>query len=214
MSLRRFDAALDEQVPVIVIGGSALALAYGVAAATGDVDTYESRTDLLAAAAEAARRATGLRVPITNRGIAQFPPGYDQRLVPVLPQLTRLEVRVLDAHDLAAGKLLRGTEHDCQQLGALHDVNPLDLPTCAPASTRCWPATSAIPPSPDGRYSTSSRRSGASSRRSRSTRGLEPAGDDDRDERAVASPVSLHMRVGGSGRWHCASTRRWSSLAT
>jgi hypothetical protein len=34
---------------------------------------------------------------------------------------------VLERHDLAASKLLRGDTHDRQQLAALHDVEPLDL---------------------------------------------------------------------------------------
>jgi hypothetical protein len=143
MSLRRFDAAelkrflvaLDEalqiRVQVIVIGGSALALGYGVAAATSDVDTYETRTELLHEAAMVARNVTGLNVPIANSGVAQLPPDYEDRLVPVLPELARLEIRVLDAYDLAASKLLRGNEHDRQQLRELHDAVSLDLATLA-----------------------------------------------------------------------------------
>ena len=72
MSLPRFDAAemkrflvalddaLDSRVRIVVIGGSALSIGYGVAAATNDIDTYESRIDLLAEAAREARRVTGL----------------------------------------------------------------------------------------------------------------------------------------------------------
>jgi hypothetical protein len=33
---------------------------------------------------------------------------------------------VLDAHDLAASKLLRGNQHDRQQLAQLHEAAPLD----------------------------------------------------------------------------------------
>jgi hypothetical protein len=40
-----------------------------VAAATNDIDTYESRTDLLEEAASVARRVTGLEIPIANSGI-------------------------------------------------------------------------------------------------------------------------------------------------
>ncbi len=114
MSLTRFDTAeivrflvalddaLASRLRVVVIGGSALALGYGVAAATSDVDTDESRNDLLDEAARVARQVTGLSIPIANSGIAQFPPGYDDRLVRVLPDLAHLELWVLDAHDLAA----------------------------------------------------------------------------------------------------------------
>jgi uncharacterized nucleotidyltransferase DUF6036 len=63
--LRAVDDALGAPVSILVIGGSSLLLAYGVASATHDIDTYDSPTDLLADAAERARTATGLPIPIT-----------------------------------------------------------------------------------------------------------------------------------------------------
>jgi len=131
--LRRFltaiDAALALPASIVVIGGSALALGHGVAAATSDIDTYESRLDAIATAADRARTVTGLAIPIENSRIAQVPPGYEERLQRALPELTRLEVWVLEAHDLAASKLLRGNEHDRQQLLELHRAVELDLGT-------------------------------------------------------------------------------------
>jgi hypothetical protein len=46
-----------------------------------------------------------------------------------MPELARLRVSVVEAHDLAASKLLRGNEHDRQQLAQLHGLVGLDLPT-------------------------------------------------------------------------------------
>jgi hypothetical protein len=182
MSLARFDTAeivrflvaldgaLASRVRVVVIGGSALALGYGVAASTSDVDTYESRNDLLDQAARVARQVTGLSIPIANSGIAQFPPGYDDRLVRVLPDLARLELWVLDAHDLAASKLLRGNEHDRQQLRSSTRWHRSIAPRSWSDSTRCSPSLSATRLNLGGRCFTSWSRSGARSLRSTSIR--------------------------------------------
>lgn len=51
----------------------------------------------------------------------------EQRLRRVLPALARLEVFVLESHDFAAAKLLRGNEHDREQLRDLHELHPLSL---------------------------------------------------------------------------------------
>ncbi len=127
--LTALDASLHKPAKLTVIGGSALALGYGGSAATSDIDTYESELDAVQEAAERASAETGLHIPISNSMIAQLPAGYEERLVRVLPDLTKLEVRVLDSHDLAASKLLRGNEHDRQQLAQLHALAPLDLDT-------------------------------------------------------------------------------------
>jgi hypothetical protein len=127
--LSALDEALDSSASIVVIGGSALVLGYGVSAATSDIDTYNSRLDLIEPAAARARMVTGLLIPIANSGIAQLPPDYEDRLIRVLPELEHLEVWVLDAHDLAASKLVRGNEHDRQQLQQLHESVGLELET-------------------------------------------------------------------------------------
>jgi uncharacterized nucleotidyltransferase DUF6036 len=45
-----------------------------------------------------------------------------------MPELERLAIWVLDPYDLAASKLLRGNDHDRQQLRELHRLIGLDLP--------------------------------------------------------------------------------------
>lgn len=127
--LKALDEALDEPAKLVVIGGSALVLGYGGAAATNDIDTFESYLDAIKEAAEQARTKTGLNIPIVNSGIAQLPNGYEDRLMRVLPHLKNLEVLVLDAYDLAVSKLVRGNEHDRQQLAQLHALTPFDLDT-------------------------------------------------------------------------------------
>lgn len=128
--LTRFLEALDDALPapakLVVLGGSALVLGYDGTASTSDIDTYESRPEKIADAAEAARVRTGLNIPIADSTIAQVPHGFVDRLVRVLPHLTKLTIHVLDRHDLAASKLLRGNEHDRQQLAQLHLLAPLE----------------------------------------------------------------------------------------
>ena len=65
--------------------------------------TFESDLRDIEPAAAAARRATELQIPIANATIAQLPSCV-------------FDVFFLDRHDLAASKLLRGNEHDREQL--------------------------------------------------------------------------------------------------
>ncbi len=64
--LMAIDQALGQPVEVIVIGGTAAALHYGVTRATHDIDTWTTVKGDLAAAAETARLATGLDIPVTR----------------------------------------------------------------------------------------------------------------------------------------------------
>jgi len=124
--LTAIDAALHQAATLVVIGGSALALGYGGTAATNDIDTYESDLEAIEAAAERARAETGLNIPIANSTIAQLPDGYEERLKQVPLPTKKLTIFVLDAYDLAASKLLRGNQHDRQQLTQLHELVSLD----------------------------------------------------------------------------------------
>lgn len=128
--LARFLAALNgaitEPIELVVIGGGALALGYGGTAATTDLDTFETALERIDVEIDAARRLTGLRIPIANSTVAQMPDGYRHRLKRVLPQLDRLLVFVLDEYDLAASKLLRGNQHDREQIAQLHGLAQLE----------------------------------------------------------------------------------------
>jgi hypothetical protein len=128
--LRRFleamDAALTECVPILIIGGSAAALGYDVDTTTRDIDTL-GLDERLQSAAGAARAVTGLDIPIQNAAIADLPWNYEDRLRRVMPNLLHLEVLVPEAHDLVLSKLMRGAEHDLEQIAALHRRHPLDL---------------------------------------------------------------------------------------
>jgi hypothetical protein len=127
--LEAVDRALAQPVEVIVIGGTAAALHYGVTRATHDIDTWTTVQGDLAAAAERARASTGLDIPVTQSGVADAPHNFESRLERVLPRLDRLRVWVPEKHDLALMKAIRGYEHDLQAIAEIHAHSPLDLNT-------------------------------------------------------------------------------------
>ena len=121
------DVALHEPVEVIVIGGSAAALHYGVVRATHDIDTWTTVPADLVAAAEKAREVTGLDVPLRKSGVADAPLEFESRLERVLPNLPRLTVLVPEKHDLVLMKAVRCYEHDLEAIAEIHAHSPLDL---------------------------------------------------------------------------------------
>jgi hypothetical protein len=129
--LRRFlaavDRALERPAEVVVIGGAAAALEYGVASGTRDIDTWTRVRRDLAVAAERARQATGLGVPLARSAVADGPDDFESRLERALPRLRRLKVMVPERHDLVLMKVLRGDEHDLQAIEAIHQRSPLEL---------------------------------------------------------------------------------------
>jgi hypothetical protein len=127
--LRAVDHALVQPVEVIVIGGTAAALHYGVTRATHDIDTWTAVKGDLAAAAERARLATGLDIPVTQSGVADAPYDFESRLERVLSHLDRLRVWVPEKHDLTLMKAMRGYEHDLQAIVEIHAHSALDLDT-------------------------------------------------------------------------------------
>jgi hypothetical protein len=125
--LTAVDDALDQLFEVVVIGGSAAALHYGVARATHDIDTWTNVETALAAAAERARAVTGLEVPLQKSGVADAPVEFESRLERILPKLTRLRVLVPERHDLVLMKAVRCYEHDLETIAGIHTHSPLDL---------------------------------------------------------------------------------------
>lgn len=129
--LRRFlggvDAALGRRAEIVVIGGAAAALEYGVVTGTRDIDTWTRVHRDLLLAVERARQTTGLEVPFVQSGVADGPHEFESRLERALPQLRRLAVMVPEKHDLVLMKVVRGDEHDLQAIEAIHQRLPLDL---------------------------------------------------------------------------------------
>jgi hypothetical protein len=125
--LEAVDAALPEPVAVIVIGGTAAALHYGVGRATHDIDTWTTVEATLASAADKARAATGLDVPLQKSAVADAPLEFESRLERVLPSLQRLKILVPEKHDLVLMKAVRCYEHDLDAIAEIHAHSPLDL---------------------------------------------------------------------------------------
>ena len=125
--LEAIDGNLDGPFRLIIIGGSALAIGYSVDVATKDIDALDSAVIRIEAAAELARRETGLAIPLGPTGVWEMPYNFEDRLQRVLPHLTKLEVQVPEAHDLALSKLMRGNENDFLQIEELHRRRSLDM---------------------------------------------------------------------------------------
>ena len=66
-------AALPEPASILVIGGAAAALAYGVTRPTNDLDTFHPLTPVVQKAVEAAQRSTGLTIPVSFAAVADAP---------------------------------------------------------------------------------------------------------------------------------------------
>jgi hypothetical protein len=124
--LRAIDAELTERTFVIVIGGGAAALGYGVRSATKDIDTL-TELGRLAAAIAVVRDRSGIDIPIESTPVADIPYEFETRLVRVLPQLRRLELFVPEAHDLALSKLVRASPGDLAAIEELHRRHPLSF---------------------------------------------------------------------------------------
>jgi hypothetical protein len=121
------DAALARPADLLVIGGSALALAYDVLEGTRDLDALNDIDPIRAAAAEA-RRRTGLDIPLSRTSVACVPRHATSRLARLdVPGVQFLAVRVPERHDLALMKLGRGEQPDLDAVAALHAAHPLSL---------------------------------------------------------------------------------------
>lgn len=129
--VRRFleavDRALRQPAEVIVIGGSAAALRYGVTRATEDIDTWLSLSQDLVVAADQARQTTGLDIPLSFSAVADAPYEFESRLEVGLPGLQRLRVLVPERHDLVLMKTMRAEEKDLLAIAEMHRVEALDL---------------------------------------------------------------------------------------
>lgn len=118
------DAALDQPLKIIVIGGAAVALVTRDASiATKDVDSWQ----LGVAEHERLRAAcAGIDLEIGPATVAEMPWNFEDRIVRILPELVRLQVSTPEPHDLALSKILRWYDGDEHQIRHLHAHRPLD----------------------------------------------------------------------------------------
>lgn len=122
--LRALDAALEGDVKIFVVGGTAAILQYNAVVKTADIDVIGivsgSEADLRRAA-RVATDVTGIVLPISQVTIAELPWNYEDRLKTVRGlRLKKLTMIVPDKYDLALSKTIRGYEHDMEAIASMH----------------------------------------------------------------------------------------------
>jgi hypothetical protein len=127
--VRAMDAVIDEPTDLLVIGGAAATLKYGAQGTTKDIDTWNNVPAAVLKAAEQARTATGLLVPIEKAAVADGPYHYEDRIRSVSMKLKRLRIFVPERHDLVLMKVVRGNRHDDDVITEIHARHPLKLET-------------------------------------------------------------------------------------
>lgn len=123
--LRAVDRHLSSASTIVIIGGGA-AVFHDAAITTNDVDTWDALNAELATAIDAATTETELDIPVRHSGVAQAPWNFQDRLERQLPELEHLQVWVMEKHDLALSKTVRGDEHDEQHIVEIHRSVGLD----------------------------------------------------------------------------------------
>lgn len=122
--LTRFMKSLDKHLSgprrVILIGGAAASLAYGITRVTTDVDTINDIGEL-EEALRLASSETGLDVPFQSVAIYDAPYHFEDRLVSVDMALEKLQIVVPEKHDLVLMKVVRGQENDRDAIQQIAD---------------------------------------------------------------------------------------------
>jgi hypothetical protein len=130
--LRRFLTSLDQHLSgtrsIILIGGAAASLAYGISRVTTDIDTISDITDL-EEALHLARVDTGLDVPFQSVGVYDAPYQYEDRLTRVDLPFEALQILVPEKHDLVLMKVVRGQDNDREAIQQIADQVGLDKST-------------------------------------------------------------------------------------
>lgn len=127
--LKVIDSELDGPFELRIIGGTAIALGYHAFEFTRDIDTVNS-IEAIRGAYEAAKRKTGLDIPMGPVGVEDGPHDYESRLVvPDVSGLTKLIIKIPERHDLILMKMVRGAEHDIQAAVRVHEEHPLSFET-------------------------------------------------------------------------------------
>lgn len=123
---RAIDKHLTSAASLVIIGGAA-AVFHDARSTTNDVDTYEPIGPNLRLAIEHAMAETGLSIPTHHSAVADVPYHFEDRLERRLRDLANLRILVLEKHDLALSKTIRGDEHDEQQIESIHRSVGLDF---------------------------------------------------------------------------------------
>lgn len=110
--LLSIDSFLEKNVSIIIIGGTAAALAYKVTEVTQDIDTWNS-IEGLKQAYERAKEQTALEIPLGQVSVSDAPSNFEDRLTIYKPELfKKLQVIIPEVIDLILMKTLRAYAHD------------------------------------------------------------------------------------------------------
>jgi hypothetical protein len=126
--LRAVDGHLTEPARIVIIGGSAAAF-HNATSTTNDIDTYNAISAALEAAVARATTDTGLAITVGKSVVGDYPWNFEDRLERRFADLVHLEVLILERHDLALSKTMRGSDHDQQQIVEMHQAAALDFDT-------------------------------------------------------------------------------------
>jgi hypothetical protein len=127
--LKAVDQYLDKEFTLILIGGTAAALAYKATDYTKDIDTTND-TSAIDAACEAARKSTGLNIPLGKAGVEDGPYDYEDRLERYqIEGLKKLTIYVPEKHDLVLMKIMRANENDLNTIDEIKKNCGLEFET-------------------------------------------------------------------------------------
>jgi hypothetical protein len=116
--LNDLDREIDTETVLHCIGGFAVVQAFGLERATGDIDVlsvtpyqYSKRILELAGKESSLHRKHGLYLDVVT--VTSVPESYESRSIALYPHYwKRLQLFVLEAHDLALTKLERNLDRD------------------------------------------------------------------------------------------------------
>lgn len=128
--LRAVDRNLSSPFRLVIIGGSAALLGYGVNRITQDIDIWGSEFRKIGSALAAAKAETGLEIPVEYPGVEDAPYDFEDRLkVLRISGLDRLLVLIPEKHDLVLMKMIRGEEPDLEVAEEIKEKRGLDPAT-------------------------------------------------------------------------------------
>jgi hypothetical protein len=126
--LQKTDEFLTADCELIVIGGEAAALAYGVTRTTTDIDLATEPPKHFLTALDLASKETGISIPVSYVGLHEPPYAFESRLTVLKnPAFNKLHLYMPERHDLALMKMVRGYENDIQAIEEIHQTYPLEL---------------------------------------------------------------------------------------
>lgn len=120
---------LTKTASLIIIGGSAVVIAYAGDCYTRDIDTY-NQIDHIKPAYLRAKEKTQLDIPLNPSSVADAPYRFEERLQEYCTEfLQKLKIFIPEKHDLVLMKVLRAEDQDIQHIKEIEANYPLDYTT-------------------------------------------------------------------------------------